>query len=587
MSNIKMWKIIRRLLQRLKGSGPIFVTVIIIAIIGTIMQVLCPKVLGEATTLIFTNVKNTDAIDFTKLRTILIVVSAMYCITFLASFVQIRLMTVISLKMAKGMRNELKEKMNTVPINYFDKNSNGNLMSIAVNDIDSIATSMEQSITELVSNIVLVVGILGIMFFISWQLTLLSFTILLGSMAVIKIMLPLTKKHTQEYMQLQGTLGGYIEESYNGHAVIKSFNGEKGAIDKFKNINDMMYKPGWIASFFGGSTKPTIRMMANIVYMFIVIVGGIFVSKGSMSIGDLQAFLIYFTLFSQPITQFTIILNAIVSGTAAAKRVFEVLDAEDIPKLQTVFPDKKCSGEKVCFDRIKFGYNEKILMHNFSLDVENGQMVAIVGHTGAGKTTLINLLERFYDIQSGSIRIDGIDIRNMTQTDLRKRIGMVLQDTWLFSGTIYDNIKYGNENASNEQVIQAAKAAYVDDFVRTLPDGYDTVLNEEASNISQGQRQLITIARAFVANPEILILDEATSNVDSRTEMLIQKAMRKLSAGRTSFVVAHRLSTIYDADNIIVMNEGDIVEMDKHEELLRANGVYADIYNSQFALNHV
>jgi ATP-binding cassette subfamily B protein len=404
-----------------------------------------------------------------------------------------------------------------------------------------------------------------------------------GSLFVTKIIMPKTQANFRKYLKLQGDLNGHIEETYNAHEVIKSFGGEAAAMEKFNSFNDPMYESGWKAKFFGGSTMPSMMVLQNIDYILIAVVGALKVASGSIRIGDMQAFLQYSTQFSRPISQFGQIWNGILSTVASAERVFEVMDAEELPKYGAPFENEGENGAKLKFDNVVFGYTDAPLMAGFNLDVREGQTIAIVGHTGAGKTTLINLIERFYEIKGGNIQIDGVDIRNMDYAALRSKIGMVLQDTWLFSGTIYDNIRYGNENATDEQVYAAAKAAYVDDFVRKMPDGYHTVLNEGASNISQGQRQLVTIARAFVSNPEILILDEATSNVDSRTEMLIQKATSKLLDGRTSFVVAHRLSTIYDADNIIVMAGGDIVETGKHSELLLKNGTYADIYNSQFA----
>ena len=478
--------------------------------------------------------------------------------------------------------NELKAKMNNVPISFFDKNANGNLMSIAVNDMDNIATTLQQSLTQLISSVVLAVGTLWFMLTISPLLTWIAAMMIPGSFLVMKIIMPRAQSNFRKFFQQQGELNGHIEESYNAHAVIKSFNGEENANKKFDAYNDAMYESGWKSKFFGGLTMPSMMVMQNIFYVFVAMVGAMKVAAGSILIGDMQAFLQYSTQFSRPIAQFGQIWNGILSTVSSAERVFVVLDAENLPEYKETFTDVQ-TDSKVKFDHVKFGYTEELLMNDFSLEVDKGQMIAIVGHTGAGKTTLINLVERFYEISGGGIYLDGIDMRNMDYHTLRSKIGMVLQDTWLFSGTIYDNIRYGNENATDEQIYAAAKAAYVDDFVRKLPDGYNTVINEEAGNISGGQCQLITIARAFVSNPDILILDEATSNVDSRTEMLIQKAMCRLLKGRTSFVVAHRLSTIYDADNIIVMKDGDIVETGNHASLIAADGTYADIYNSQFA----
>jgi ATP-binding cassette subfamily B protein len=578
-----MWPTIKRLMLYMKKNSLLIGLTLLVAILGTLMQVISPKILGNATTLIFEGAKSETGIDFSALLSMLITAAALYAGTSVAQYLQIWIMTFVSQKTTRVLRSELKAKMNAVPISYFDKHSNGNLMSIAVNDMDNIASTLQQSLTQLISSVVLVAGTIWFMLAISPLLTLIAGLMIPGSLFVTKIIMPKTQANFRKYLKLQGDLNGHIEETYNAHEVIKSFGGEAAAIEKFNSFNGPMYESGWKAKFFGGSTMPSMMVLQNIDYILIAVVGALKVASGSIRIGDMQAFLHYSTQFSRPISQFGQIWNGILSTVASAERVFEVMDAEELPKYGGPFENKGESGAKIKFDNVVFSYTDAPLMTGFNLDVREGQTIAIVGHTGAGKTTLINLMERFYEINGGNIQIDGADIRNMGYGALRSKIGMVLQDTWLFSGTIYDNIRYGNENATDEQVYAAARAAYVDDFVRKMPDGYNTVLNEGASNISQGQRQLITIARAFVSDPEILILDEATSNVDSRTEMLIQKATSKLLVGRTSFVVAHRLSTIYDADNIIVMAGGDIVETGRHSELLLKNGTYADIYNSQFA----
>ncbi len=578
----EMWKTLKRLMRYMEKSSLLIVLTLLIAIAGTLMQVFSPKILGNATTLIFNGTVSDAGIDFSAVASTLFVVGLLYVGTSVTNFLQIWIMTRVSQKITYVLRNELKAKMNNVPISFFDKNANGNLMSIAVNDMDNIATTLQQSLTQLISSVVLAVGTLWFMLTISPLLTWIAAMMIPGSFLVMKIIMPRAQSNFRKFFQQQGELNGHIEESYNAHAVIKSFNGEENANKKFDAYNDAMYESGWKSKFFGGLTMPSMMVMQNIFYVFVAMVGAMKVAAGSILIGDMQAFLQYSTQFSRPIAQFGQIWNGILSTVSSAERVFVVLDAENLPEYKETFTDIQ-TDSKVKFDHVKFGYTEELLMNDFSLEVDKGQMIAIVGHTGAGKTTLINLVERFYEISGGGIYLDGIDMRNMDYHTLRSKIGMVLQDTWLFSGTIYDNIRYGNENATNEQIYAAAKAAYVDDFVRKLPDGYNTVINEEAGNISGGQCQLITIARAFVSNPDILILDEATSNVDSRTEMLIQKAMCRLLKGRTSFVVAHRLSTIYDADNIIVMKDGDIVETGNHASLIAADGTYADIYNSQFA----
>lgn len=578
----EMWKTLKRLMRYMEKSSLLIVLTLLIAIAGTLMQVFSPKILGNATTLIFNGTVSDAGIDFSAVASTLFVVGLLYVGTSVTNFLQIWIMTRVSQKITYILRNELKAKMNNVPISFFDKNANGNLMSIAVNDMDNIATTLQQSLTQLISSVVLAVGTLWFMLTISPLLTWIAAMMIPGSFLVMKIIMPRAQSNFRKFFQQQGELNGHIEESYNAHAVIKSFNGEENANKKFDAYNDAMYESGWKSKFFGGLTMPSMMVMQNIFYVFVAMVGAMKVAAGSILIGDMQAFLQYSTQFSRPIAQFGQIWNGILSTVSSAERVFVVLDAENLPEYKETFTDIQ-TDSKVKFDHVKFGYTEELLMNDFSLEVDKGQMIAIVGHTGAGKTTLINLVERFYEISGGGIYLDGIDMRNMDYHTLRSKIGMVLQDTWLFSGTIYDNIRYGNENATDEQIYAAAKAAYVDDFVRKLPDGYNTVINEEAGNISGGQCQLITIARAFVSNPDILILDEATSNVDSRTEMLIQKAMCRLLKGRTSFVVAHRLSTIYDADNIIVIKDGDIVETGNHASLIAADGTYADIYNSQFA----
>lgn len=577
-----LWPTIRRLLGYMKRSWLLVILTFIVAIAGTVMQVINPKLLGNATTLIFSSVQAQSDINFSGLTQILFMVAALYVGVFVMQFLQERMMTLVAHKTVYVLRNELKAKMNRVPIRFFDQHANGNLMSVAANDIDNIVNHLQQSLTAFITSIVTVVGTLSFMFFISWQLTLLALVMIPGSMLVMKLFTPQTQKNNKKYMQSMGALNTQIEESYQGFAVIKSMNGEAEALRKFAAENEAMYQSGWRAKFFGGSMMPTMLLVQNIIYVLICGFGAVSVVSGRLLIGDMQAFLQYSGQFTSPVSKLSMIWSSLLAAVASAERVFRLLDAEEAEQEDDTFANQD-EKAKVVFDRVQFGYTETPLMNDFSLQVTDGQMVAIVGHTGAGKTTLISLLERFYEIQGGGIRVEGIDIRNLPQHELRKRIGMVLQDTWLFSGTIYENIKFGNENATDAEIYAAAAAAYADDFIQKLPDGYHTVLSEDAGNLSQGQRQLITIARAFVANPDILILDEATSNVDSRTERVIQQAMRKLLQGRTSFVVAHRLSTIYEADNIIVMDKGDIAETGTHTELMVKNGTYAEIYNSQFA----
>jgi len=578
-----MWATIKRLAVYMKKSIILIILAFAVTIAGTVMQVYSPKRLGAAVTEIFNGLFRGTGIDFGAVGIILLTVATLYVGIFIANFLQQRLMVLVSQKATYTLRNSLKVKMNKVPVSYFDKNANGNLMSVAANDIDNIVTNLQQNLTDLISAVVLFVGFLWMMLSISPLLTGLAVIIVPCSLLIMGVVTPKTKKYTKDYYQSLGELNTQIEETYQGFSVVKSFNGEAAAISRFDGVNENMVHKGWKARFFGGVMIPGLSLVQNIIYVLIAIVGSVNVVGGSILIGDMQAFFQYSNQFSSPIMKILQSWGNFLAMLTSAERVFDMLDAEEMTEYNKEFPNHDNETAKVVFDHVKFGYTDELLMKDFCMEVKDGQMIAIVGHTGAGKTTLINLLERFYEIQDGSIRIDGEDIRNISRDGLRQRMGMVLQDTWLFSGTIYDNIRYGNENATKEQIYAAAKAAYADDFIQKLPDGYNTILNEDADNISQGQKQLITIARAFVSNPEILILDEATSNVDSRTELIIQSAMKRLLKGRTSFVVAHRLSTIYDADRILVMDNGDIVETGSHKELLAIGGTYAEIYNSQFA----
>lgn len=579
----ELWPTIKRLFAYLKATKFLLGLAAIAAIAGTLMQVVTPKMLGKATNTIFEGFKEQQGIDFNQLFQVLLVVASLMFGAFIASFIQQRIMLTIAQKITFKLRNELKEKMNRLPISYFDKNPNGKLMSIAVNDIENIVNTLQSSLTEFISSVITLVGVIGFMLAISWQLSLIAALLIPGSLLVMKILSPKTQAYNKSYMQHQGDLNTKIEETYQGFSVIKSFNQEENEVEQFNQINQGMYDTGWKAQVFGGSMMPVMITVQNFVYVLLAVFGGIKVMSGAISIGDMQAFLQYSGQFSQPLAQSGQIWNNILSAAAAAERVFTVLDEKEEVHYQETFANEGKSDSKVQFKDVTFGYDETPLMKDFNLNVTSGETIAIVGHTGAGKSTLINLLERFYEIQGGSIQIDGEDIRNKEAGQIRKQLGMVLQDTWLFSGTIYENLRYGKPEATEDEIYRAAKAAYADDFIQKLPEGYQTVLNEDASNISQGQKQLLTIARAFLSDPEILILDEATSNVDSRTELIIQQAMKKLMVNRTSFVVAHRLSTIYDADRILVMNQGAIVESGKHAELLTLEGEYASIYESQFS----
>ncbi|AYJ43914.1 ABC transporter ATP-binding protein [Enterococcus casseliflavus] len=586
---------VKRLFGYMSKRSIAIIAVFVLAIAAVIFQIQTPKILGEATTEIFKGVMigaqqmqagqqvTEFPIDFEKVGQIILIAIGMYVISAVFNFLQQFIMTRVSQRTVYELRRDLDEKMNRLPISYYDTHSNGDIMSRAINDMDNIASTLQQNLTQFITSVVTFIGVLWMMLTISWQLTLVALATVPLSLIVVMIVAPKSQKFFAAQQKSLGLLNDQVEETYGGHTVVKTFNHEAADQVVFEEENDRLYSAGWKAQFISAIIMPLMNFIKNLGYVFVAVLGGIKVANGNMTLGDVQAFLQYTNQFSQPITQIASLLNTIQSTVASAERVFEVLDEEEMTDEPSGLPVED-SEYKVRFDHVQFGYApDKLLMTDFNLDVKAGEMVAIVGPTGAGKTTLINLLERFYDVSGGSIRYDGKDTRDLTRDELRSNISMVLQDTWLFTGSIYDNIHYGNEKATKEQVIAAAKAAHVDDFVRKLPEGYDTVLNEEASNISQGQRQLITIARAFLADPDVLILDEATSSVDTRTEILIQKAMGRLLENRTSFVVAHRLSTIRDADNIIVMNHGSIVETGNHEELMAQNGFYADLYNSQFS----
>ncbi|BDR59304.1 ABC transporter ATP-binding protein [Xylocopilactobacillus apicola] len=591
------WGTLLRLGSYLKKYTIAVVIVVILAIGSQIFQVQTPKVLGKATTEIFKGfmvgiqMKKNGLhithypINFDKIKEILFTVILLYLIAALFSFLQQFIMTQVIQSAVYNLRKELKAKMKIVPISYYDTHSNGDILSRAVNDMDNIAGTLQQNLTQLITSITMFLGTLWMMLTISWQLTLIALITIPLSLVVVGLVAPRSQKHFIQQQKSLGLLNNQIEENYAGQLIDKSFNQEDKAIKPFNEENEKLYQSSWKAQMISGLIMPLMNFVSNLGYVFVAIYGGIQVTKGKITLGNVQAFLQYTQQFSQPITQLANITNSIQTAVASAERVFEVLDEPDMKDTKVDVSDQQ-TDNKIEMDHVVFEYEENVpLLKDYSLSVKPGEMIAIVGPTGAGKTTIINLLERFYDIQGGSIRLDGKDTRNITREELRSHFAMVLQDTWLFNGTVWDNLKYGNENATDDEIIAAAKAAHVDDFVRQLPDEYQTVLDESASNISQGQKQLLTIARAFVANPEILILDEATSSVDTRTEIHIQHAMGRLLQNRTSFVVAHRLSTIRDADKIIVMNHGSIIETGNHHELIEKNGFYADLYNSQFAGN--
>ena len=577
----------KKLLQYLGAYKISIVAVIIFAIGSTVFNIVGPKILGRATTEIFKGlvrkVSGGSGIDFTKIGKILGMLLVLYLCSALFSFIQGYIMTGVSQKLTYRMRKEISEKINRLPMNYFDKQTHGEVLSRITNDIDTLSQSLNQSATQVITSVTTIIGVLIMMLSISPLMTLVALLILPVSMGLISMIVKRSQKYFMSQQEYLGHVNGQVEEIYGGHNIIKAFNKEEDVIATFKRDNDILYTSAWKSQFLSGMMMPIMQFVGNLGYVGEVILGGYLAMKGTIQVGDIQSFIQYVRSFTQPIQQVAQVANMLQSTAAASERVFEFL--EEAEEDQTV-EHPVCIDEmegSVSFEHVHFGYNpDHTIINDFSVDVKSGQKVAIVGPTGAGKTTIIKLLMRFYDVGSGSIKVDGHDVRDFNRDDLRKMFGMVLQDTWLFKGSIEDNIRYGRLDATHEEVVEAAKAARAHRFIQTLPGGYQMELNEEASNVSQGQKQLLTIARAMLADPKILILDEATSSVDTRTEIQIQKAMDQLMKGRTSFVIAHRLSTIRDADMILVMKDGDIVEQGNHEELLAQNGFYAELYNSQF-----
>ncbi len=580
---------LKKLLAYLKPYHFKIGMVMVFAVCSTIFNILGPKILAKATDKlsegIMAKVANTGGIDFNYIVKILLILVVLYAASSLFSYIMGWIISGVSQDAAFSLRKNISEKMNRLPLSYFDKHSSGDILSRVTNDIDTIAQSLNQSLSTLISNVVTLVGIFIMMLTISWQMTLIAVVVLPVSMTMISLVM----KHSQKYfIQQQNSLGdvnGHIEEMYGGHQVVKAFNGEEKSVEQFEKFNESLYTSAWKSQFFGSLMMPISNFVGNIGYVGVCIIGGILAGSKTITIGDIQAFIQYVRQFNQPISQIAQAANLLQSTGAAAERVFEFLEEEELTEDSATLTTEEVQNMKgaVTFADVHFGYNpDKIIINDFSLHVHAGQKVAIVGPTGAGKTTIIKLLMRFYELNGGSIMIDGEDITKMKRSDLRSLFGMVLQDTWLFNGTIMDNLKYGRLNATDEEVKKACASAHVDHFIHTLSDGYNTMINEESSNISAGQKQLLTIARAFLKDPKILILDEATSSVDTRTEVLIQQGMDELMKNRTSFVIAHRLSTIRDADTIIVMRDGDIVEIGNHEGLLKENGFYATLYRSQF-----
>ncbi|MBC5788111.1 ABC transporter ATP-binding protein [Clostridium facile] len=578
---------IKKLMKYLGKFKIAILVVFVFAIGSTVFSIVGPKILGNATTEVFNGIvgklSGGAGIDFGKVGQILIFLLGLYIVSMLFAFLQGFIMTKVSQTVSYRMRKEISEKINRLPMKYFDTKTHGEVLSRVTNDIDTLGQSLNQSLTQLITSITLLIGILVMMFSISWLMTVVALLILPISMGCISIIV----KHSQKYFRSQqeylGHVNGQVEEVYGGQNIVKAFNNEKGVTDEFNQMNDTLYSSAWKSQFLSGMMMPIMTFIGNLGYVAVAVLGGWLAINQTITVGNIQSFIQYVKTFTQPINQIAQVTNLLQATGAAAERVFEFLEEEEEDQFaEHPNPITELQGS-VQFAHVNFGYRpDKTIIHDFCAMVEPGQKVAIVGPTGAGKTTMVKLLMRFYDVNQGAILVDGYDIKDFNRSDLRKLFGMVLQDTWLFNGTIMENIRYGRLDATDEEVIEAAKAAHVHHFISTLPDGYNMVLNEDASNVSQGQKQLLTIARAILADPKILILDEATSSVDTRTEVQIQKAMDNLMKGRTSFVIAHRLSTIRDADMILVMKDGDIIEQGNHEELMAQHGFYENLYNSQF-----
>lgn len=577
----------KQLMKYMSEYKVALIAVLLFAIGSTVFSIVGPKILGKATTKIFeglmAKVSGTGGIDFGAIEKILLILVCLYLVSALFSFIQGYIMSGISQKISYEMRNQISEKINRMPMKYFDTKTHGEILSRITNDVDTLGMSLNQSLTQLITSVTTMVGVLIMMLSISWIMTLAALVIIPLSMFAVRKVVGRSQKYFKKQQRFLGHVNGLVEENYGGHQIVRVFNKEEEVTEQFNKLNDELYDSAWRSQFLSGMMQPLMAFIGNLGYVMVSILGGWLAIRKTIEVGDIQSFIQYVRNFTQPINQLAQVANQLQSTAAAAERVFEFLDEEE--EDQTVINPADVNDIKgnIEFEHVNFGYKaNKTIINDFSVNVKKGQKIAIVGPTGAGKTTIVKLLMRFYDVNSGAIKIDGHDIRNFNRSELREAFGMVLQDTWLFNGTIKENIRYGKLDATDEEVVEAAKSANVHHFIKTLNDGYNMVLDEEASNVSQGQKQLLTIARAILADPKILILDEATSSVDTRTELLIQKAMDNLMEGRTSFIIAHRLSTIKDADMILVMNEGDIVEQGSHEELLEKGGFYAKLYNSQF-----
>ena len=578
----------RKLLEYLGSYRSAILVTMIFAVASTVFAIIGPKILGQATTKLFEGVMaqitgTGDGIDFTYIGNILLITLGLYLVSTLFSFIQGWIMSKISMDITYRFRRDIAAKINRMPLKYFDKTSQGEVLSRITNDVDTVSQTLNQSLSQIITSVTTVAGVMIMMFSISWQMTLVAMLIVPVSMGIIAAIVKQSQKYFKQQQDFLGHINGHVEEMYGSHVVMKAFNGEAKSVEVFDKLNDTLFSSAWKSQFLTSLMMPIMNFVGNLAYVAISILGGWLAVRGAITVGDIQAFIQYVRSFTQPITQIANISNVLQQTAAAAERVFEFLEESEEIK-ETDNPEKLDSVTGLVeFQHVRFGYDpDKIVIKDFSATIQPGQKIAIVGPTGAGKTTMVKLLMRFYDISEGAILVDGHNIQDFTRHDLRKMFAMVLQDTWLYNDTVMENIRYGRDGASDEDVIKAAKTAQVDHFIRTLSDGYKMVLNEETTNVSQGQKQLFTIARAILADPSILILDEATSSVDTRTEVLIQKAMDNLMKNRTSFIIAHRLSTIRNADMILVMRDGDIVETGKHEELLANSGFYAELYNSQF-----
>ena len=577
-----------KLLTYLKKFLPSIVLVLVCAAASTVFSIFGPKVLGQATTKLFEGLiamlTGTGSIDFAAIGQVLLFLACLYLISALLTYVQGWIMAGVATDLSYSMRKDISEKIDRMPLAYFDRVPNGEVLSRITNDVDTITQTLNQSLSQIVTNVTMMIGVLCMMLSISPLMTLVALCILPLSVLIVTRVVKLSQPFFRRQQEYLGHVNGHVEEMYGGHVIVTAFNGQEKSIETFDELNENLYRAAWKSQFFSGVMQPLMNFVSNLGYVAICVLGGFLTLNGSITVGDIQAFTQYVRNFTQPINQIANISNVLQMTAAAAERVFAFLEEDEEPAdPQPSVPAEQIDGS-VYFAHVHFGYvPEKTIINDFSAIIKPGTQVAIVGPTGAGKTTMVKLLMRFYDVSSGAILLNGYDVKQFTRKDLRDSFGMVLQDTWLYNDTIRENIRFGRLDATDEEVLAAARAAQVDHFVRTLPHGYDTVLNEEGTNVSQGQKQLLTIARTIISNPKIMILDEATSSVDTRTEILIQKAMNKLTEGRTSFIIAHRLSTIRDADIILVMRDGDIVETGNHQELLARGGFYAELYNSQFA----